>query len=40
VFVLDQDGLVRHRQVLEDAREEPDYEKVLAAVESLSRGAA
>ena len=25
VFVLDKDGVVRHREVLEDARNEPDY---------------
>ena len=28
VFVIDKDGVVRHREVLEDARNEPDYEKV------------
>ena len=28
VFVLDKDGVVRHREVLDDARNEPDYEKV------------
>lgn len=28
VFVLDGRGVVRHREVLEDARDEPDYEKV------------
>ena len=27
VFVLDKDGVVRHREVLEDARNEPDYEQ-------------
>src|SRR4029450_7595223 len=27
VFVLDKDGIVRHREVLEDARNEPDYQK-------------
>ena len=32
VFVLDKDGMVRHREVLEDARNEPDYQKALAAV--------
>ena len=32
VFVLDKDGTVRHREVLEDARNEPDYQKALAAV--------
>ena len=25
VFVIDKDGVVRHREVLEDARNEPDY---------------
>ena len=28
VFVLDKDGVVRHREVLDDARNEPDYGKV------------
>ncbi len=32
VFVLDKDGIVRHREVLEDARNEPDYGKVFAAL--------
>jgi peroxiredoxin len=32
VFVLDKDGIVRHREVLEDARNEPNYEKVFAAL--------
>jgi peroxiredoxin len=36
VFVLDKDGVVRHREVLEDARNEPDYDKVFSAVASLS----
>jgi peroxiredoxin len=36
VFVIDKDGVVRHREVLEDARKEPDYAKVLSAVERLS----
>jgi peroxiredoxin len=35
VFVLDKDGVVRHREVLEDARNEPDYQKVLESVASL-----
>jgi peroxiredoxin len=35
VFVVDKDGVVRHREVLEDARNEPDYEKVHAALASL-----
>jgi glutaredoxin-dependent peroxiredoxin len=36
VFVIDKDGVVRHREVLEDARNEPDYARVLSAVEGLS----
>jgi glutaredoxin-dependent peroxiredoxin len=36
VFVLDKDGVVRHREVLEDARNEPDYEKVFSALASLA----
>ena len=32
VFVIDPDGIVRYRQVLEDARLEPDYDQVLSAV--------
>ena len=32
VFVLDKEGIVRHREVLEDARNEPDYDKALASV--------
>jgi peroxiredoxin len=35
VFVLDKGGVVRYREVLEDARNEPNYDKVLAAVASL-----
>jgi peroxiredoxin len=35
VFVIDKDGVVRHREVLEDARNEPDYGKVDAALQSL-----
>ena len=26
-FVIDKDGIVRHAEVLEDARNEPDYER-------------
>ena len=37
VFVLDRDGVVRHREVLEDARNEPDYERALSAAIQLSR---
>jgi len=36
VFVIDQDGIVRHREVLEDARNEPDYERVFAALDHMS----
>ena len=32
VFVLDQEGVVRYRQVLDDARNEPDYQKVFDAL--------
>jgi glutaredoxin-dependent peroxiredoxin len=35
VFVLDRDGVVRHREVLDDARNEPDYDKVFAALAAL-----
>jgi len=35
VYVLDQNGAIRYREVLEDARNEPDYQKVLEAVASL-----
>jgi peroxiredoxin len=35
VFVIDKDGVVRYREVLEDARNEPDYEKVFGALASL-----
>ena len=36
VFVLDPDGVVRYREVLEDARNEPDYDQVLAVVRALA----
>jgi peroxiredoxin len=35
VFVIGRDGIVKHREVLEDARNEPNYDKVRAAVASL-----
>src|SRR5947199_121427 len=35
VFVLDKDGVVRHKEVLDDARNEPNYDKVLEAVSAL-----
>jgi len=36
VFVIDKDGVVRHREVLEDARNEPDYDKVFSTLASLA----
>jgi peroxiredoxin len=35
VFVLDKQGVVRHREVLEDARNEPNYEKVFGTLKTL-----
>ncbi|HET7031758.1 MAG TPA: peroxiredoxin [Casimicrobiaceae bacterium] len=35
VFVIDRTGVVRHREVLDDARDEPDYEKVRGALGRL-----
>ena len=35
VFVLDRDGVVRHREVLDDARNEPDYERVFSVLAAL-----
>ena len=35
VFVIDADGKVRYRQVLDDARNEPDYDAVYKALASL-----
>jgi peroxiredoxin len=35
VFVIDPSGIVRHREVLDDARNEPDYEKVRMALAGL-----
>ena len=32
VFVIDKAGIVRYREVLDDARNEPDYDKVFAAL--------
>jgi peroxiredoxin len=32
VFVLDKEGVVRHREVLDDARNEPNYDKVFEAL--------
>jgi peroxiredoxin len=35
VFVLDKNGVIRHREVLDDARNEPDYVKAYDAVAAL-----
>ena len=35
IFVVDRTGVVRHREVLDDARNEPDYQKLFAALEAL-----
>ena len=32
VFVIDKDGIVRHQEVLEDARNEPNYDAVFTAL--------
>jgi len=34
-FVIDRNGIIRHSEVLEDARNEPDYEKVRSALAGL-----
>jgi len=36
VFVIDKDGIVRHREVLEDARNEPNYDAVFKTLASLA----
>jgi len=35
VFVIDKDGVVRHKEVLEDARNEPDYQKVISTLQAI-----
>ncbi len=35
VFVIDRNGVVRHREVLDDARNEPNYDNVKKALASL-----
>ena len=35
VFVIDKDGIVRHREVLDDARNEPNYDAVFKTLEGL-----
>jgi len=36
VFVIDKEGVVRHREVLDDARNEPNYDAVFKALASLA----
>jgi peroxiredoxin len=36
VFVIDKSGTIRHREVLDDARNEPDYGKVKQALAALA----
>jgi peroxiredoxin len=36
VFVIDKDGVVRHQEVLDDARNEPDYARVFSSLASLA----
>jgi peroxiredoxin len=36
VFVLDKDGVVRYREVLDDARNEPNYDKIFESLATLS----
>lgn len=35
VFVIDRSGIVRHREVLDDARNEPDYGKIKEALAAV-----
>ena len=35
VFVIDKSGVVRHREVLDDARNEPNYDAVFSALAAL-----
>jgi peroxiredoxin len=36
VFVIDKDGIVRYREVLDDARNEPNYKQVMSSVVGLA----
>lgn len=40
VIVIDKKGIIRYREVVEDARNEPDYEKLNKALADLGRPAA
>ena len=35
VFVIDKDGIIRHKEVLDDARNEPNYDAVFRTLASL-----
>lgn len=35
VFVIDAKGVIRHKEIVEDARNEPDYDAVFAALAAL-----
>jgi peroxiredoxin len=35
IFVIDEDGIVRHREILEDARHEPDYDSLFSTLAKL-----
>ena len=35
VFVLDKEGVVRHKEVLDDARNEPDYGKIMTTLQAI-----
>jgi len=35
VFVIGRDGVVKHREVLDDARNQPDYDKIRATLANL-----
>jgi peroxiredoxin len=35
VFVIDRNGVIRYREVLEDARNEPDYAKLNEALGNI-----
>ena len=35
VFVLDKEGVVRHKEVLDDARNEPDYGKIMSTLQAI-----
>jgi peroxiredoxin len=35
VFVIDKNGVVRHKEVLDDARNEPNYDKVFSTLASV-----